>query len=84
MQVFVATVYSELCSHTGCPAKHVPLLFFEFLSFLGVYKFNFGPFSTALFVQISKIYNFLLFGEILTKILQKYCSVFILKINISQ
>ena len=69
---------------TGCPAKHVPLLFFEFLSFLGVYKFNLGHFSTALFVQISKIYNFLLFGEILTKILRKYCRVFILKINISQ
>ena len=23
-------------NNTGCPAKHVPLMFFEFLSFLGV------------------------------------------------
>ena len=35
---------------TGCPAKHWPLLIFEFLGFLGVYKFLIGHFSTAHFV----------------------------------
>jgi len=36
--------------YTGCPAKHWPLLIFEFLGFLGVYKFLIGHFSTAHFV----------------------------------
>ena len=30
---FMTTVFY---GNTGCPAKHVPLLFFEFLGFLGV------------------------------------------------
>ena len=37
---------------TGCPAKHVPLLFFEFLGFLLVQKFHLGHFSTGLSVLI--------------------------------
>ena len=40
----------KLSSNTGCPAKHIPLLFFEFLSFLLVQKFHLGHFSNALSV----------------------------------
>ena len=57
---------------TGCPTILYTLLFFEFLGFLGVQKFHLGHFSTAHFVQISKISNFLLFDEIYTEICPKY------------
>ena len=68
--------------NTGCPTILYTLLFFEFLGFLGVQKFHLGHFSTAHFVQISKISNFLLFGEIWTEILAKYYREVILKVNI--
>ena len=57
---------------TGCPTKLFPLLFIEFLAFLEVQKFQLGHLSTAHSMQISKISNLLLFGEILTEILAKY------------
>ena len=72
--------HCQIC--TGCPANLFPLLFFEFLGFLEVQKFHLGHFSTALFVQILKISNFLFFGEKWTKILAKYYKEVILKFNI--
>ena len=39
-------LFLDYCN-TGCPAKLFPLLFFEFLGFLGVLKFYLGLFSTG-------------------------------------
>ena len=43
---------------TGCPAKHIPLLLFEFFCYLVVYNFDLWHFWTALSVQIWKISTF--------------------------
>ena len=58
------------------------LLFLEFLSFAGAQKFHIGHFSTAHFVQILEISNFLSFGEIWNEILSKYFRDVISKLNI--
>ena len=74
--------YLYICINTGCPTILFPLLFFEFLGFLGVQKFHLGHFSIALFMQISKISNFLSFDEICIEIFQKYYREVISKVNI--
>jgi len=59
-----------------------PLLFLGFLGFLEVWRFHLGHFSTALFLWISGVSDFLSFGEVCTGIFQNNYGVIILKVNI--
>ena len=64
-------------NNTGCSAKRYTLLFYEFLGFLGVEKFDIGHFFVAFSVKFLKMSGLLLFG----KYLAKYSDEVILKLE---
>ena len=66
--------FRRLYASTGCPAKLYLHLFFEFLSFLRVWKFHLGYLSTALYVEFENINFFINWSNLywdICKLIQK-------------